>query len=118
LTSATYRLRSAGLGLSNVAKRGKRGKRGKRTLARFLTYAHPGAADTPGRGMKRSGALRLTSRVGCIAGILCAVLVLAYWMLNPSDMWTGGRPRAVGALMLICLGAASVFYVVAKRVKR
>jgi hypothetical protein len=67
--------------------------------------------------MTRSEVHRLCSRLGCIFGLLSALLVFVYWVLNPSNMWTGGRPLAIGALMMFGCAAAGVFYVIGKRVK-
>ncbi len=55
-------------------------------------------------------------RIG-VWGLLAALLCLVYWLLNPADMWTGGRPALMGVMAVVAALAAWALYAGGKRSK-
>ncbi|MGZ3366231.1 MAG: hypothetical protein ACXWKY_16480, partial [Caulobacteraceae bacterium] len=68
-------------------------------------------------GMLRDNFKALWCAVVGIWGLLATLLVFTYWLMTPSDMWTGGRPELVGVFMVIGCMSAWALYWGAKRLK-
>jgi len=53
-----------------------------------------------------------------VTSLLWLAVVLTYWLLNPAEMLTGGRPALVGVSLLIGLAGVGVWRFGPKASKR